>query len=325
MRRAQIAAALATSILCAAPRASAADDHRALAQTLFDEGVHLMEQARCDDAVVTPDRRPTCREALDRFRRAHALYPEGLGALRNMAFVERGLGKSASALRDFREVARRAPLDPNPSKQLWAKHATEEADALEKIVPRVRIVAHAPPQGTRVVLDGGAIPEAALGVALPVDPGDHVVEATAPGFVTFRRTFALEPREERTIDVTLAPSPPPELAAPVAERSWIPPVLIGAGAVAIGVGVGLGLAARSARDDACDVGTTPLRCHDASGLDRARTFANAATILSVGGAALAAAGVVVLVLERPKARDVGLRIAPTFGVGAAGVAAALDL
>jgi hypothetical protein len=114
--------------------ALAANDEAALsiAQPLFDDGVKLMEESRCDDEVVTPDRRPKCREALAKFKKAWDIYPAGLGALRNAAYCERGLGMVASATRDFREVARRAPLDPNPSKQLWAKHAADEADKLGK-------------------------------------------------------------------------------------------------------------------------------------------------------------------------------------------------
>src|SRR2546421_644382 len=82
---------------------------RKVATDLFDAGVARMGAGRCDETPVADI--AACREARDAFRRAYALYPGGLGALRNAAYVEKNLGLVASAAHDFRELARKAPLD----------------------------------------------------------------------------------------------------------------------------------------------------------------------------------------------------------------------
>ncbi|MGZ3452001.1 MAG: hypothetical protein ACXVEF_20500 [Polyangiales bacterium] len=291
---------------------------RSIAQPLFDDGVKLMEEGHCDDQTIPPDRRPKCREALAKFKKAFDIYPAGLGALRNAAFCERGLGMFASATRDFREVARRAPLDPNPSKQLWAKHAADEADVLGKLVPHVTLTIDSP-RDARVRLDGAEIPPAAIGVAIPVDPGDHVLEAEAPGHERLRKPFEIEAKEDLPIVVRLVPVPiaAPKLA-PVEKRSYaLPAALISVGVVGIGVGLGFGYAAKHSRDDACD-GGSPLHCHDSAGLDRARGYALGSTIATAAGAALVVTGVVVILVSGPKHREVALVTSPG-GAAIAGV------
>lgn len=304
-----IVAAIATTASIAG--ADAEETARAIAQPLFDDGVKLMDEAHCDDEVVPPDRRPRCREALDKFKKAFAIYPAGLGALRNAAFCERGLGMVASATRDFREVARRAPLDPNPSKQLWAKHAADEADKLSKSVPHL-VIPTPEPKHARVTLDGETIPAAAYGVPIPVDPGAHVVEADAPSHEGFRRTVDVEPKEDVSIPVRLHPviaAPPPRA------RSYaVPAALIGGGVVVAGAGLGFGWIAKRTRDDACDIDVSPIHCHDASGLDRAKRWAVASTITTSVGVGLALAGTAVVVFGG-KQRDVAAAFAPIAGGG----------
>ena len=307
--------------VCLYAVAARGDDeaNRALAQALFDDGVHIVDEAHCDDETVSDDRRARCREALDKFRRAYSLYPSGLGALRNKAVCERGLGLVAAAMRDFREVARRAPLDPNPSKQLWAKHAADEADKLEKRVPRVMIAATGAPPGTTIALDGITLPEAALGAPLPVDPGEHVLTARAPGHLDERRVFSVAERDDLKLAVDLRPIPKP-MPLPEATRSYVgPAVTLGAGLVVSGVGVSLGLFARAERDDACDTSARPYRCHDAEGLDRARSLATASTIVTAAGSAIALFGVGWLVFGGAKQRRVGFIATPIAG-GSLGVA-----
>jgi hypothetical protein len=304
------AAAAAAAVLSSpsTSRAESDDAARSIAQPLFDDAVKLMEEARCDDENITPDRRPRCRDALAKFKKAFDIYPAGLGALRNAAFCERGLGMFASATRDFREVARRAPLDPNPSKQLWAKHAAEEADKLGKLVPHVVVTVET--KGARVRIDDADIPAAAYGVPIPLDPGDHVVVAEAAGHVALRRTIELEPKEDLAIVVRLAPIPTPPPPRRRESPSYALPIaFLGAGVAVLGAGLGLGYAAKHARDDACD-GGSPLRCHDEAGLDRARRYARASTIVTVASGALLATSAVVFVVKSSHGREVAVALQP---------------
>lgn len=319
-RRALTFALAGLASLATAGSGLAANDEAALsiAQPLFDDGVKLMEEGHCDDESVPPDRRPKCREALAKFKKAFDIYPAGLGALRNAAYCERALGMFASATRDFREVARRAPLDPNPSKQLWAKHAAEEADKLGKLVPHATITLENPPVGAHVRVDGNDIPAAAWGVPIPLDPGDHVVEAEAPRHDGFRKQLELEPKEDVAVAIRLRPTVVVVPAKPIEKRSYALPItLVSAGLVTASAGLAFGFVAKSTRDDACD-GGSPLRCHDASGLDRARRWAVGSTIATAVGAGLVISGVVVLFTSKTTHREVSLVTSPG-GAALAGV------
>ena len=59
--------------------------------------------------------------------------------------------------------------------------AKAEAGAVQARIASVTI-AVAGPENPRVTLDDQRVPVAALGVKRPVDPGDHVVKATADGW-----------------------------------------------------------------------------------------------------------------------------------------------
>jgi hypothetical protein len=122
-------------------------------------------------------------------------------------------------------------------KKELAEYASEALAALQSRIPRLRIAVKAPPPDLRVTRDGQAVPAAALGLAVPVDPGEHVIVASAPGHKTetVRVTIAEKASSEVAIDLVpdvaepgLAvqpfpqPSPPPLLpprAAPEAPPS----------------------------------------------------------------------------------------------------------
>ena len=323
--------ALEATRACGVARAEEPDDAaRALAAPVFDDAVALMDAAHCDAEPVLPADRPQCRVALDKLRRALAIYPSGLGALRNAAFCERGLGLVASALRDFREVARRAPLDPNPSKQLWAKHAQEEAQRLAARVPhlRVRLSIEPAPAGLAVAIDDAPVLSAAFDLPLPLDPGEHRVTARAPGFQPFSQGVTLEEKEDATVAIALVadapmpalPPPPPRVHVPL-----VPALVVATGAATVVGGVVLGALARRSRDDACDEGSSPLHCHDAAGLEHARRLADASTVVTIAGGAVMLGGLVWYALDvRAQARStspsVGWRATPLAGPGLAGLA-----
>jgi hypothetical protein len=318
-----------------AARAAEADDERArtLATDLFDQGVGKMERGKCEARPVADA--GLCAEACDAFRRAFELYPAGLGALRNLAYVEKALGRVASAARHFRELARRAPLDPRPARQLWAEYARVEISTLEPLVPHLTVrLPTPPPAGVVATLDDAGVPREAWGAALDVDPGAHVLRAQAPGHVAFELRFALAERESRTIVVALAPgdgsstsatsassasSGPPLPAGPHADASsGIPPrtlalVTIGVGVITTGVGLGYGVAAISKRKDACgDVYCDPV------GYDEGRSLARRSTIVTGVGLAVVTGGVVWHLLA-PSSSTRATTVVPYAGFDGAGV------
>lgn len=291
------------------------EQEQAIAKDLFDKGVKLMEEGKCDEKPIDVAK---CKQARDAFKRAYEITG-ALGALRNLAYTEKGLGMVASAARDFRELARRAPLDPKPERRKWADFAKEEADALEPRVPHltVKVVEQAP--GTKVTLDGVSLPEAAWNTAVPVDPGSHSVRAEAPGRLPFEGIATLDEKQEKTIAVTLdVDSKPTETKS---GSSKLPPLIVaGVGVVGIGVGLGLGYASMKKRDDSCDAN----KVCDPQGLDDGRSLANASTIVTGIGAGVLAIGVVWWALTpsgTQKQGDHGTTISPWASRDGGGLAA----
>jgi hypothetical protein len=284
-----------------------------VATDLFDAGVKKMNAGGCEVGPMID--RAACDEAREDFRRAFALYPEGLGALRNLARVETTLGLLASAARSWRELARRAPLDPKPARRLWGEFATKELERLEPRVPK--LVIDVPAEERRglqrlvVTLDGEPLSPAAWGVRLELDPGEHVLRATADARAPFTLTFTLAEAETRSVELALEPLAP---ATPLAQiprpasseggtsffaRKTTPPILtIGAGAVTTAIGLAIGAVAIEKRKEACG----ELTC-DPDGYRKGRALADTSTLVTGLGLAVTAGGVVWLLLASPRAHD----------------------
>ena len=312
-----------TALLVSAPVAGRAEPDEAdkgdpsnveLATSVFEVGVSKMEKGRCEETPIGGA--ALCLEARDAFREAYAKYPAGLGALRNLAFVEKGLGLVALASRHFRELAEKAPLDPKPARKAWAEFARSELALLAPRVPHVTIVMPKPtPEGASVRLDDETVEATQWSVPIAVDPGDHVVKVEAPGAPTFSRTVHCEEADARAIDVTLAPvqKPLPTKASADAEvgTTRLPQVmLIGAGAVTFVVGLGFGTAAIYKRVDACSGASCDL-----GEWERGRAFARASTVLTIGGGLVAASGVVWYLLTPPTTKTTLVPYAALDGAG----------
>jgi hypothetical protein len=301
--------------------ADASDENKAIATDLFDKGVKLMEGFHCDE---TPTNKAKCKEAREDFKRAYELYPAALGALRNLAYVEKGLGMTASAARDFREVARKAPLDPKPERQKWAEFAKAEVANLEPKVPHLTVkVPTDRPAGMKVLLDGTPLLEAAWDTQIDVDPGKHEVRADAPGRLAYVGTIDLGEKQSKSIAVSLEVDT--TYVAPTTEKPSTtgPWIVTSIGGVAVLAGLGLGYASMKKKNDACNGGTV---C-DPDGLSSGKSLANASTVVTGVGAAVLVTGVVWLLLtpggESSPTKDKGASasVAPLAGPGIFGVSA----
>ena len=302
------------------PRRTLADaeDNKAIATDLFDKGVAKMAEGHCDEAK--PTKPGVCRDARESFRRAYELYPQALGALRNLAYVEKGLGLVASAARSFRELARKAPLDPKPERQKWADFAREEVKGLEPRIPHLTVkVPTDRPAGMKVTLDGVPLQNAAWDTAIDVDPGEHAVHAEAPGRLSFDGSVTLAEAQTKTLPVAL------DLDTRAADanngsRRTLPLIVASVGFVGVAAGLGLGYASMKKKDDAC--GGTKL-C-DADGLSQGRSLANASTIVTGISAAVLVGGLVWFFATpsgADKDRDKGTAIAPYVGPQGGGLTA----
>jgi hypothetical protein len=179
---------------------------------------------------------------------------------------------------------------------------------------RVRVVVPAPVPGLRVVIGTREFGAALFGSAIPVDPGELTLTASAPRYETFTRT--VEARAEgTTVDVevpALVPAPEADVEdeTPRALRAPTPQEEPGTGRtvgfVVGGVGIGslvvatvFGINANALWDpSACPAGTDGVRrCSSAAAQDDAETARRRAhtstTLFSLGGA-LVVTGIVLV-------------------------------
>src|SRR5205814_367080 len=82
--------------------------------------------------------------------------------------------------------------------------AQERIRVLEPKLTRARVVPTAKIAGLEVSRDGKRVGDAQWGSALPVDPGEHVFEASAPGKKPWRQAVVIS-GDGHTTDVTIPP------------------------------------------------------------------------------------------------------------------------
>lgn len=222
--------------------APSSDEARALeARTLFEEGVRASREERW-------------AEALDFFRRSRALVPRP-STLFNVAIALDRLGRVRASIAAIDEYLEISDPEADAADRREAMRLRVEAEArLARLVLRVD------PPDARVTLDGAPL-EGEGERATPVDPGDHVIVASAPGRLEQRLELTLRPGAEVERVLALAPAAvettsevvPAESVAPPPPRSTSlaeDPVLwaiLGAGvAVAAGVAIGVGVHVASA-------------------------------------------------------------------------------
>jgi hypothetical protein len=179
--------------------------------------------------------------------------------------------------------------------------------ALEPRVPKLRVTVKGAPAGLAVERDGKAVPAAALGEALPVDPGTHQIRASAPGFAEETREVTLAEGKTVEVELTLRAAKAGEGgAAPKASGeaggggiptwTWIP---MAAGVALVGVSIGFlvdhQLASSALRENCSDVsaGTFCKPGYDYES-DNARKNRDLGLTIGLAGAGVVAIGVAVV-------------------------------
>jgi hypothetical protein len=132
-------------------------------------------------------------------------------------------GKIASAVARYQEYVDLVPL---LSTQQQTRHrdrvATSRAqlDKLKPVVPTLTLVLPpSAPAGTTVTRNGETLGSAALGLPLPVDPGNYEIVTRAPGAPEQRTTVTLALGDAQRLE--LQPGTPP--AQPKAQPEPLPP------------------------------------------------------------------------------------------------------
>jgi hypothetical protein len=295
---------------------------KAAAEALFDEGRKLLAAGRFAEACAKLE----ASQRLD----------SGVGTLLNLADCYEKSGKTASAWAEFREASAAARKAGSKEREDIARKRATLLEAklsyLTISVPDDQVVS--------ITRNGAAVDEALLGTAIPVDPGQHLITASAPGKQSWSSSVRVAPLGDRaTLRVprlrdegaaaSLAvpkaaqaqtqpwnaapelagPTPSPSAASgsnPGATQRLLALISAGVGVAGIGVGTGFGLhaAARwsSAKRDCMSQPDGPRICGDAGLRDgrAAMTSATISTVAFVVGGA-GIAGALVLWLSAPSA------------------------
>lgn len=199
------AAILSFVMLLSAP--SRADEpspeNRALAEVLFRDAKTLSEKNQLD-------------QACPKFQESHRLDPKP-GTILNLAVCHEKQGLVASAWVDYIEAAAFAARAGQKDRETFAK---DQAAKLEKLLPRVVVRIPVSTPGIVVKLDSAQVSEAALGMATPINPGKHNVEAAAPGYRTWTNSFVIEkmPDNVEIVVPKLEPVPGNESVPPPGDK-----------------------------------------------------------------------------------------------------------
>lgn len=154
---------MVTSAAAPVARAQSADDKIA-AEALFDQGKKLLGEGKF-------------AEACPKLAESNRLDP-GIGTMLYLGdCYERG-GQTASAWGQFREAAQVAARQGDKREKVARERASKLEPLLSKLM--VTVAPSSVVDGLEVRRDGTVINKALYGTEIPVDPGTHVVTATAP-------------------------------------------------------------------------------------------------------------------------------------------------
>jgi hypothetical protein len=298
----------------------------ATAEALFREGRTLMEAGNY--AAACP-----------KLEESYSQDP-ATGTLLALGICEERAGRTASAWATYGEAAARAKHDGRSDREQAARdHMTQLEPKLSHLTIQVDKSA-AILAGFSVKRDGREVGAGAWGTSVPIDPGEHVIDATAPGKLPFQTKITVSAQAEaQTVQVpalaidptasSAALSPGSSLGAtpPLDTSTAKPPplrtaglIVGGAGIVTLGISGYFALHAKSLNSDSTADGHCDAQnqCDALGGSKRddAKSAANAATVTVLAGTALTALGVTLFFVGRSRkeqAQSARVEALPVFG------------
>jgi hypothetical protein len=304
--RSILVAAIIAGAAVSAPHPAAAQTPNPAAVLLFEEGRKLLSEQKYAEACL-------------KLSESQRLSP-GVGTLLNLAKCYEALGKTASAWTSYKEavfLGKKLNDDRVPI-------AEQKATALEPRLMKLQIKMQGDVPGLTIKRDDQDVGKGSFDTPIPVDPGDHLIEATAPGYSIWS-THSVTNKEGQVFTVTipaLVPKPIDETAAAGSGGpSPLRPAAYAVGGIGVaGVVAGAifgGLAASSSSKLKTECPNNICTASSQGNLSSAKTQALVSTIgLTVGGAALAT-GIVLFVVSRPSGKKDDARpsaeLVPSFG------------
>jgi hypothetical protein len=173
-------ASAALSTVSTPARAQASAQDSAVAQSLYDQGRKLAAQNNY-------------AEACPKLEESERLDPTAVTQFW-LADCYEHAGRTASAWSSFLDLAATARRTGGPKAEEREKVAKDRANA---IAPKLTQLAISVPDAVKVPglvikRDGEAVHSGQWGSPVPVDPGNHTIEASAPGKLTWTKTEDVE-------------------------------------------------------------------------------------------------------------------------------------
>lgn len=271
-------AVLLAALAAAGPAAAQTDEQRASARALATEGAAAFNEGRYKDSA-------------DLFARAESL----MHAPPHLLFLARSYNKNGQVVK-ARETYMKIVKEqlPPSAPQAFRDAQTAAQDELRAVEPRIakltiQVTGAEDVKDLSVSVDGAPIPSVMIGIAQPVDPGEHKVTAVATGKRAQPQSVSLKEGERSALTLKLeadasAVAPPavgvatvpgaaagaaPPVGAPAPETTAPPGTptsdqgvssggsgmriasyaALGVGAIGLGVGTVFMLSAKSKFDD----------------------------------------------------------------------------
>lgn len=297
---------------------------RSLKLVLLGAGVALMlsaAPARAGDsisaeALFVAGRDAALRgdyaEACAKFAESQRLDPAP-GTLINLGDCNEHLGLFASAWRYYREAVDRLPGDKR------VEGLKARMKAMEPRLSKLTLtLAPGAPEGTRVTRDEVELGSASLGMAMPIDAGEHVVVVTAPGREAKRTAVKIVEGQSPKLELSAgaasraieAPPPPPPPASGSGRTIGIVIGSLGVASLAAGaVTGGMTLQRKSTVESDCHNQV----CNTHVGIDAAaqgKTLSLVSTVTFVTGLVGIGAGAVLFLTSGPRSAP-AVALAPT--------------
>jgi hypothetical protein len=236
--------------------------------------------------------------ALEKFQRV-AKVKESASVRYRIATVLLAMGRLRESRDMYRALAVAKPSLP-AGDQETADSAAEKAAELDQRIPKLALrVQDNPPADVRVTIDGAPVPVSTAPRSIELDPGEHVVAASARGVSPSEQTVMLaDGGGEVAHTVTLAPD---SASAPVHKDNTLGWGAVGGGGVLLLTGAALLIAREGAIDDietTCPSHLCPSSTRSDVESDRSRAELFGPVGVGLGVVGLAAIGVGVYLLVR---------------------------
>jgi len=227
--------------------------------------------------------------AQDLLHRAYDLVPAPTIALYEARSLV-ALGRLVEAAERY-EIAKRTKLDDDASQAFIqsVEDAGVELGELRPRIPRLTIIIEGPEPGAELVvtLDGAIVPAPLLGVPRTVDPGQHLVEASHPGYASAKSKVSVIEGQasEVVLPLVFQESAPPVEAPPdesegLSAHEALGYASLGVGVLGLGVGVVSGIVMNGHQSD------LDAKCVDdvcpADSVDDLDAFRGARTVSFIG-------------------------------------------